>query len=796
MTRNSDDIAIQSQKGEIMSSSPREKTLSSNSSQLQRGALLGAILSAAIFPAAAHAEMMDDEGESGKTPIVVTGQRIEAANPNADPDVPYKVVKSQNDKFTEELRDTPKTIIAIPKEVIEDMGANSFREVVRSTPGVTLGTGEGGNAFGDRIFIRGFEARNDVYIDGLRDPGVTSREIFAVEQIEIIKGPSGSFGGRGTTGGLVSLESKRPQVTETYAHGEAGIGTENYYRGAADVNIALNDRMAVRVNGLYQNADTPGRDHVTSQRYGGAISAFFQATDSLSVTADYYHYRMEGIPDFGHPFDITTQQPYKVDGDNFYGVVGRDFIENGADVGTIRFDFDPIDDLSFRSVTRVGETYNRYLAGTPGAVCRVARTITGACPTGGTNAPPTGVGVPVPEDQYTTTAGGQRRYGTNRTIANVTDATARFDTGGIKHTLVIGGEYSKDTLTTLPLLIDAFVEDSNGNVISTPTTYVRNLLNPNAVLGYNISVNPDRTNGPTKVSIESLSAYLIDTIKITPQLWATLGARLDGYSLRYQSNGLPTATILRNNVQFANYQASLTYKPTELMTLYASYATSSNPSGEQLDGSGIAYDGISAQTQNLQPERNRAWEGGVKWETPDGNLLVTAAAFQITKANARENIGGNVYELVGKLRSRGGELGVSGTLFDVLQLFGGYTYTDAKIVESVTVANVGRQFANIPKHSANLLATVKVGDRVEVGGQVHYQSKIFGGTLAAGTAHVPGYVRLDAVARWKPLDWLEARVNVNNLTDKRYYDAIYRSGTPFAYVAPGRSAFFTLAVKM
>lgn len=776
-----------------MSASTTGTSVSANSilpakpARLERGALLGVVLLAAIVPAAAHAEMLDEEAASGRAPIVVTGSRIEAANPNANPNAPYKVEKSQNDKFTEELRDTPKTVIAIPKEVIEDLGANSFREVVRSTPGVTLGTGEGGNAFGDRIFIRGFEARNDVYIDGLRDPGVTSRDIFAVEQIEIVKGPSGSFGGRGTTGGLVSLESKRPKVTDTYTHVEAGIGTENYWRGAADINIALNDRVAVRVNGLYQNSDTPGRDYVNQEKYGGAISAFWQATDRLSLTADYYLYRMQGIPDFGHPFDTTTQQPYKVDRDNFYGVIGRDFIENGADVGTIRIDFDPIDNLSFRSVTRMGETYNRYLVGTPGSVCRFTRTATGACPA---------TGVDVGEANYTITAGGQRRFGTNRYIANVTDATARFDTGGIKHILVIGGEYAKEKVSTLPLLIDAFVEDSAGNVISTPTTYIRNLLNPDSVLGYTIPVYANAANGPTKVSVESLSAYVIDTIKFTPQIWATIGARLDGYSLRYQSNGLPTATVLRNNVQFANYQGSLTWKPSELLTLYASFATSSNPSGEQLDGNGISYDGIAAQTQNLAPERNRAWEGGAKWETPDGNLLLTAAAFQITKANARENIGGNVYELVGKLRSRGVELGVNGTLFDVLQLFGGYTYTDATIVESTNAANVGRPFANIPKHSANLLATVMLGDRVEVGGQVHYQSKIFGGSLAAGNAHVPGYVRLDAIARFKPTEWLEARVNINNLTDKRYYDAIYRSGSPFAYIAPGRSAFLTLAVKM
>lgn len=770
-----------------MSASATGKIKTAKPTISEKRALLGAVLSAAILPGAAHAEMLVEDSAESRAPIVVTGSRIEAANPNANPNAPYKVEKSQNDKLTEELRDTPKTVIAIPKEVIEDLGANSFREVVRSTPGVTLGTGEGGNAFGDRIFIRGFEARNDVYIDGLRDPGVTSREIFAVEQIEIIKGPSGSFGGRGTTGGLVSLESKRPQVTDSYTHAETGVGTENYWRGAADINIALNDRVALRVNGMYQNSDTPGRDYVNQERYGGAISAFWQATDMLSLTADYYLYRMQGIPDFGHPFDVTTQQPYKVDGDNFYGIIGRDFLENGADVGTIRIDFDPIDDLSFRSVTRVGETYNRYLVGTPGAVCRFARTSTGACPT---------TGVDLGEANYTITAGGQRRFGTNRYVANVTDVTAHFDTGAVKHTLVIGGEYAKEKVSTLPLSVEAFVEDASGNVISTPTIYIRNLLNPDPVLGYSIPVYANAANGPTRVSVESLSAYLIDTIKFTPQLWATLGARLDGYSLRYQSNGLSTATILRNNVQFANYQASLTYKPSELLTLYASFATSSNPSGEQLDGNGIAYDGISAQTQNLEPERNRAWEGGIKWETPDGNLLLTAAAFQITKANARENIGGNVYELVGTLRSRGAEIGVNGTLFDMLQLFGGYTYTDAKIVESVTSANIGRPFANIPKHSANLLATVMLGDRIELGGQVHYQSKIYGGTLAAGTAHVPGYVRFDAIARWKPLDWLEARVNVNNITDKRYYDAIYRSGSPFAYIAPGRSAFMTIAVKM
>lgn len=738
--------------------------------------LLGSVLAALVVPAAAHAA--DAEGDQ----ITVTGHRPDDANPNANADAPYKVEKSQNDKFTEKLRDTPKTVTAIPREVIEDLGASSFREVVRSTPGVTLGTGEGGNAFGDRIFIRGFEARNDVYVDGLRDPGVTSREIFAVEQIEVVKGPSGSFGGRGTTGGLVSLESKRPSLRGSFINAEAGIGTENFWRAAVDANYTVSDRFAVRVNGLYHSADTPGRDFVTNERYGGTLAATLKLTDTLRITADYYLLRSDGMPDFGVPFDATTARPYLVPRDNFYGVVGRDFISNGADIGTVRLDWSPTPGLDLRSVTRVGETYNRYVVAAPGSVCRFVRVGT-ACGT-----------VPTTEDNYTINVGAQRRWGSNQYLANVTDATARFDTGGIAHTLVLGGEFSREKLTNTPLSIAATAEDGNGNIVGT-TTFIRNLLNPDPVLGFTVPVTLDTTTGPSVVEVRSLSAYAIDTVKFTPQLWLTLGGRFDSYDLDYRSNSLTTATVLSSNTSFWNWQASLTYKPVEALTLYASFATSSNPSGEQLDGNGISYDGISAQTANLEPERNKAWEAGVKWETAGGKLLLTGAAFRIDKDNARENIGNNVYDLVGKLRSQGFELGVSGTLFDRLQLFGGYTWTDAKIVASTNAANVGRRFANIPRHSANLLATVLVASNLEVGGQAHYQSTVYGGSAAAGTAHFPGYVRFDLVGRWKPVQWLETRLNINNVTDKTYYDAIYRSGSPFAYVAPGRSAVLTLAVK-
>jgi len=739
----------------------------------QRTTLLAGAFGAAFLCVPAHAEEQRDPD------IVVTGQRPDV-NVNAEPEAPYKA-ESSNGKLTDKVLDTPKTETIIPKEVIEDIGANSFREIVRSTPGVTLGTGEGGNAFGDRIFIRGFEARNDVYIDGLRDPGVTSREIFAIEQIEVIKGPSAVFGGRGTTGGLVSLQSKRAQFGNDFVVAEGGIGTENYYRGTVDANYQLAEGAAIRVNGLYHDADTPGRDYVENERYGGAIAGTLAITDTLSINADYYLYRLDGVPDYGHPFDSTTQQPYQVDRDNFYGVVGRDFISNGADIGTVGIEWSPTPDLSIYSTTRYGETWNRYAVSEP-KLCTVERDADGNCPRSG--------GVPVPESEYTVSPAMKSSWRDNSYWANSTYAVAKARTGGIGHEIVMGGDYSFETIDAYRLDVPSAVEDAQGNVISIPDSFVWDLFDPNPVLGYDVKIGPDTATGPSVTEAQSFGAYLVDTIKFSEAFRVVLGGRLDTFDIDYLSSSGQT---LDYSATLFNWQASGVFKPSPATTLYVSYATSANPSGEQLDGNGASYDGISSDTIDFSPEKNTSWEAGAKAELFGGNLLLTAAAFRIEKDNARESGGrGQPYTNVGTLRSQGVELGFSGTVADRIKLFGGYTYTDATITKSANPANVGRRFANIPQHTAQLLATVLVTSRFEIGGQVYYQDEMYGGSQLAGTAMVPGYARFDAVARYRVNDHLTARVNVLNVTDKRYYDAIYRSGSPFSYIAPGRSAFFTL----
>ena len=700
------------------------------------------------------------------------GHRDADANPNADPDAPYKVNKSTDGRFTEPVRDTAKSITIIPKEVMKDAGVTSFRELVRVTPGVTLGTGEGGNAFGDRIFIRGFDARNDVYIDGMRDPGVSSREIFAVEQIEIVKGPSSAYMGRGTTGGAVGLQSKQGQFGNNFAVAELTGGTDNTFRGTLDVNREIAPGLAVRINGLYHTGDTPGRDYVDSQRWGGAIAIDWKLSDQFKIQTDYYHYRSNGMSDYGQPFNPATQEPYAVNASNFYGVVGRDFLKNGSDVGTVALEWSPSSWFTLRNQTRYGEVYNRYVVSVPRSPRVVTNPPSAADAANGFTA-----------GELVVDTGTAQRNATTDYVGNLTTGTARFETGGIKHVVVFGGEYSNEKVTNLRYAFPAFVEDGSGTQIGTPSGFTRDLYNPNPVLGYTIPAIVDTTTPPGVTQVETYSLFLLDTIKFNPHFELMLGGRYDTFNITSTSG----TTTIKSDVNFFNWQASLLYKPVEAVTLYASYATSSNPSGEQLDSTSPAYGGLNG-AQGLEPERNKAFEVGAKWEVSDGHLLLTAAAFRINKDNARENIGGGVYELVGKMRSQGFELGVNGNITPRWSVFGGYTYLDAIITDSSTAAYIGQPFANVPKHSASLLTTYAITNRFTLGAQGTYRSRIYGGTPAAGTASVPGYWKFDAVARYRLTDGIELRANVLNIFDKRYYDAIYRSGTPFSYVAPGRSA--------
>lgn len=680
-------------------------------------------------------------------------------NPYADAAAPYKVDRVSGTRFTEPLLNTPKTITVLSKEILQDKNATSLKDVARSTAGVTLGTGEGGNAFGDRFFIRGFDARNDVFIDGIRDPAVSIRENFFTEQIEILRGPASSFAGRGTAGGAINIVTK--QATDrNFSKAETTFGTDATKRVTLDVNQVISPTLAVRFDGLYQDAHVAGRNYVTDGRWGALAAAKWTPTDFIKVTANYVHTDLNGLPDFGVPYNRTLRAPstdINVPRETYYGFVYRDFQKAKQDFGTVTTEIQVSPFVTLTNKSRAERSILNYIGTLPNN--------------------PTAT---------TVNLASQSRYQVTDVLANVSDATFKFDTGPVKHTLVAGAEFSqekvmRDTYAGLTAELAGF---QSGNSIVVP------LLAPPNLQPFSIS--PQRANNPTNIKVDTKAVYLIETANFQDVVILNGGARFDDYDISgFNATGGTTA----NHAGMFNYNVGGVVKPLPYASLYAAYATSSNPAGAELDAGSAAYGGSvfnSLPFQALSPEENKAAEVGTKWELFDRHLLVTAALFQTDKTNARETQGANI--IAGAAyQVRGIDLEVAGKITDKWSIFGGLVLMESRVLKSIEAAQVGAQLANIAHQSFNVLTKYKITDPWEIGGQATFASKIYGGTFGAINGNVlPSHWRFDAFTEYKIDKHMKAKLSVNNIFDTVYYDAFYRSNTPFVFIAPGRSVWLTL----
>lgn len=712
--------------------------------------------------------------------------RAADANPRAAAGAPYKVDRAASAKMTERLIDTPRSVDSIPKEVLQDKGATSLRELARTTPGVTLGTGEGGNAFGDRIFIRGFDTRNDMYIDGVRDSGVTTRETFMVEQVDVIKGPSGSVSGRGATGGAINVVTKKPLDTNfTNVSGE--IGNAQQKRATVDFNHNINQYWAVRFNGLVQDGNTPGRSsQIYDKRYGAAGAVTFKPSDAFKLTLDGYYMKFDQMPDWGVPFDVRIRKPFTESGlsrSAFYGITARDFQKNSQGIltATAEWTISPV--VAVTNKLRYGHTVTDYVASKPGTPIM-------------TNVNPA---------LWTVPSTSASRYQLNKVLANQTDATWKFDAFGVKHTLVTGAEISRERVeqdSYAGLSVECFPNCQGTNPLL-------NLWNPNGT-SLTLTGSPTRNNRPTITDVKTAAVYAVDTMNWNDRIIANVGVRYDHYDVSRTPFG---GTTLQHKEGLFNWNVGLTYKVMPTLAVYASYATSSNPVGSELDGGGEDYGGLTAANSVFKAEKNRMLEAGVKWELLDKKLLLTAAAFQTEKDNARETIN-NVLRDTAAYRIRGFELGLAGNINERLSVYGGYVHMDTEVTKSLIVANRGLPLANIAHDLFNLLAKYKVTDALTIGGQATWKGPILGGTLyatryAAGTVNVggvnvatpagynklPAGWRFDAMAEYAFTKTFSAKVAVNNIFNAKLYDGFYRSGAPYVYIAPGRSATLTVNAK-
>jgi len=728
---------------------------------------MATVMAATVIGAAAQAQesstLVAAAAEATVDSVTITSQRA-LEHPHTDPQAPYKTDTLASSKITQDVLDLSKSVSVISRQVIDDSGALSFRDLMRTQSGVTLGTGEGGNAFGDRIFIRGFDARNDIYIDGVRDPGVGSREVFAVEQIEILKGPSSAFGGRGTTGGAVSLVSKKAEQGD-FGKIEVTGGTDTTKRVVVDLNQRLSETFAVRLNVLGHESRVAGRNEVFNNRWGVALAANWRPTDKVNISADYYHVATDEMPDWGVPYDVATNQPFQVKRDNFYGVLARDFRKTWADIYTLKGSYEVNENLSFNTLFRYGNSLNAYTASAPEQPNAAANTVR---------------------------ANAKRRDAVTEYYVNQTNGTLTFETGPLRHTLVGGFEISREQVLNRGR---SFTECATLPCTGATANPVQSLTSPNPNIPWTVSDNGITNRTDTR--IDTKSVYALDTVKLG-SMWEVFGGvRWDQYDINFKQLTIATGAIAERGqkTDFINWHAGVTFKPVRNASIYASYGSSSNPSGEQLDSVALDYGGLDIRTVNLDAERNKAYEVGIKWNLFDDHLMLTGALFRIDKINARVAVGAATVVLSGAQRVQGAEITATGNITKRWSVFGGLTLLDSEIRSSTTASQIGAKFPNIPDVSFNMTTRYQVTDKGYVGVTGTYNGKRYGGTVSALSTYIPSFWRTDLFAGYRLTNRIEVSLNILNVTNETYYDALYRSASPFTYVAPGRSALVHVDYK-
>ena len=771
-------------------------------------------LSAALMASPAAAQDTEaEEAEEVELGTLRIEDRTADVNPYSQEGAPYKAHVSGDPRRVKPLSETPATITVLTEAQLEESGATDLRDILDGTPGVTVGTGENGNAFGDRYIIRGEEVRSDVFVDGLRDPGMTTRESFAVEQIEITKGPSGTFGGRGTSGGAVNSITKQASTDYNFNKIELGAGTDEYWRAAIDSNWRLSDSAAIRANLLYSSQDVPNREPADRERWGAAVSALLTPSDTVRILLDYYHLTAQDSPDLGSYMpaptgtagDVTRHAPWH---DAPAYVQDEDFLESEVDTFTGRIFFEPSETLQIINSTRYGATDNGYV-------------VTGL--RGGAYDPVTDSYAPL-------TLSDHQGWQEVEYFVNQLNAIARFDTGGIAHTLIAGAEYSDQKVRNGVYQIEntgatnCVVSGFGGT--TRPAYCITNADRELIVddLGSMLGRQITRGKQDSRWQVETLSFYLMDTIDVTP--WLTLhgGVRIDDfdYSNTITSLSRPVDDPLRN-VDYSygdtlwNGHAGIVVKPHEEGMVYFSWGTARNINGGESDlGSNCGYGGVcvpsdgSSTVADGLPETSTNFELGTKWDLFDDRFMVTAALFQTTKDDVFESAGSG-YEPggslnTGKHRIRGVELGLVGNITPQLSGQIGATFMDAEILRTSAVAPegetyVGKRLSNFANNHFTGQLRYQATEAFAFGGTATYKSAMYTGqpdsapsynfALDAYTYKVPSYWSFDAFASYKLSSNISARVNVTNLTNENYYVAGYRSGH-FLYKGDQRRATLTL----
>ena len=657
---------------------------------------------------------------------------VEGASPFAPPPV------ISGTRTPMKALDVPQTIDVVPQALIKSQTALSMQDALANVPGVMPQLGEGRR---DQTAIRGFSAVNDVYIDGVRDDAKYYRDLSSLEQIEVVKGPSGALFGRGSSGGVLNRVTKKPMFGSRF--GDISVIGGSYDRARIQGDYAdgrASDKIAYRIAGAYENSDSH-RPYFSLERTSISPSLSYRPHQGSELLVQGEFLDDNRLPDRGIPSwqgtPLDEARPF------YYGYPTDDFLENRVRAQAVTWQQSLGSRWALRNVFRHTAYRNQFSNTLPGAVSDVDGELF------------------VARSQYSVN-------GDQRNLFNQLDLTSSVQTGAVDHMLLVGVEAGRETNSSVRLTgtaADVAVIDP----VLTQPTYATTPTTDNAFTG------------------QYVGTYVQDQMSFGSRWRALVGGRFD-YNDQRLDDHLPANADLGRVDQAFSPRAGIVYRANASTSLYGNVSRSFQPSGDGLS--------LAVNNEELEPERTTSYETGVKTELFRHRLTLTTSVFRLDRTNVktRDPLDPNKLVLVGRQRSQGVEIAAAGSILPGWNVSGGLTFLDPTILRSNDVSSgvpvQGNRIGNVAARSGSIWTTYTMERGFTFGGGLFVLGDWF--TSNDNLVRIDGYARLDAMAGYR-FGHCEVQLNLRNLLDEDYYETAHSNNNIMP--AAGRNGLVTVRYR-
>ena len=647
----------------------------------------------------------------------------------------YNAKKSASSTRTDtELRDTPQAITVLPQDLIKNQSIQSIGQAVQYVPGVQSAQGEGNR---DALVFRGNLTTSDLFVDGMRDDIQTYRDLYNTDRIEVLKGPNGMAFGRGGAGGALNRVSKQAGW-DPIAEFIASYGAYDFKRVSGDYGQALNDEIAFRVNGVYEDSGSY-RDGVDIERFGVTPTITIRPDNQTKILLSMEYFKDKRVTDRGVPAAATKtgtlsaanpdfdRRPFDIGNHSqFFGNANLSPTETEtvAFFGSLEHLFD--NGINVKNSTRYAN-YDKYYQN---VFARSPVSIAG-----------------------TVQLGAYRDETRRDNLINQTDISYTLNTGFIEHKLLAGAEFAVQD-TENKRITPVGGENLSGTVPSSSPTR-------NGLVFNNVS-------RAQQSDVTIAGFYLQDQIIFSPQWQAIVGLRHDNFDIDYTNSIAKTNINISDN--FLAPRAGLIFKPVEAISLYANYSVAYFPrAGDQL----IQLTPVAA---SFKPEKFINYEVGAKWDV-NANLALTAAVYKLDRENVQivDPSNPSLQTIVDGQETKGIELGIAGNITDKWSVFGGVAFQDGKVTKRQINSNPadtipkGAELGQTPDRTLSLWNKYEINDMWAFAlGIVSTSERYALSPTVSQSTLLPGYTRYDAAIFGKFSEQLSLQVNLENLTNKEY----------------------------